>query len=166
MNSTPIETERKYLIRYPDTEALSRMDGVQIWHIAQTYLRAEGVRVRRVEESGAIRFIRTEKKRISALSSFEDEREITEAEYVRMLADADPERSTIEKIRYRIPWQGYLCEIDVYSFWDDRATLEMELPSEDIEPPIPPFVSLVREVSGDRRYSNRAMAKEIPSDIL
>ena len=166
MKNVPIETERKYLIRYPDTEALSRMDGVQIWRIAQTYLRAEGVRVRRVEEGGEIRFIRTEKKRISALSAFEDEREITEAEYSRMLADADPERSTIEKIRYRIPWQGFLCEIDVYSFWEDRATLEMELSSEDIVPPIPPFVSLVREVSGDKRYSNRAMAKEIPADSL
>ena len=166
MKNSPIETERKYLIRYPDTEALSRMDGVQIWHIAQTDLRTEGARVRRLEEKGEIRFIRTDKKRISALSSFEEEREITEAEYSLLLADADPERKTIEKIRYRIPWLDFLCEIDVYSFWDDRATLEMELPSEDVCPPIPPFVSLVREVSGDKRYSNRAMAKEIPADTL
>ena len=164
MNNAPVETERKYLIRYPDTEALSRMDGVQIWHITQTYLRTEGARVRRVEEKGEVRFIRTDKKRISALSSFEDEREITEAEYSRLLADADPERKTIEKIRYRIPWEGYLCEIDVYSFWNDRATLEIELPSEDICPPMPPFAELIREVSGDKRYTNRAMAKEIPAE--
>ncbi|MBE6560520.1 MAG: hypothetical protein E7662_05290 [Ruminococcaceae bacterium] len=162
VNNTPVETERKYLIRYPDTEALARMDGAQIWHIVQTYLCTEGVRVRRIEEDGAVRFIRTEKKRLSALSSFEDEWEITEAEYRRMLADADPERHPVEKTRYRIPWEGYLCEIDVYSFWNDRATLEIELPTEDIRPPMPPFVTLIREVSGDKRYTNRAMAKEIP----
>ena len=161
-----IETERKYLIRYPDTDALARMDGVQIWQITQTYLRAEGARVRRLEENGSVCYIRTEKKRISSLSSYESEREITEAEYLRMLADADPERRPVEKIRYRIPWQDYLCEIDVYTFWNDRATLEIELPSEDTEPSLPPFAVLIREVSGDKRYSNRAMAKEVPLDDI
>ncbi len=164
MNSSPIETERKFLICYPDADALARMDGVQIWHITQTYLRTEGARVRRVEERGTVRFIRTEKKRLSDLSSYENEWEITEAEYRRMLADADPDRRSIEKTRYRIPWEGYLCEIDVYSFWDDRATLEIELPSEDIRPPMPPFVDLIREVSGDKRYTNRAMAREMPME--
>ncbi len=166
MNSSPIETERKYLIRYPDTAKLACMNGVQIWHITQTYLREPGARVRRLEENGTVRYIRTEKKRLSNLSSYEDEWEVTEEEYRGMLADADPARRSIEKTRYRIPWLEYLCEIDVYSFWNDRATLEIELPSEDIRPPLPPYITLVREVSGDKRYTNRAMAKEIPADSL
>ena len=161
-----IETERKYLIRYPDTDALARTDGVQIWQITQTYLRAAGARVRRIDSEGVLRYIYTEKRRLSDLSAYESEREITEDEYRRLLADADPERHSIEKTRYRIPWADYLCEIDVYSFWRDRATLEIELPAEETEPPIPPFVTLIREVSGDRRYTNRAMAKSVPMDDI
>jgi len=171
MNSSPnnIETERKYLIRYPDPAVLAKLPGVRILHVVQTYLTAApevAARVRRIEEDGSVRFIRTEKRRISALSAYEDEREITAAEYEAALSAADPERQPIRKTRYVIPHGTLFCEIDIFPFWADRAILEIELPDEAIAVILPDYVSLIREVSGDRRYSNRAMAKEIPQENI
>lgn len=169
MNSSPIETERKYLIRYPDIAALAAMDGARVLRMRQTYLLADenvNARVRQIEENGTVRYIGTEKRRISAISSYEDEWELTAAEYEDALRQADPERRTIEKTRYVIPHGELRCEIDVYPFWDDRAILEIELPGEDAAVTLPDYLTILREVSGDRRYSNRAMAKTIPQDDI
>lgn len=164
-----IETERKYLIRMPDVAALAAMPGARVLHMEQTYLKSVpevAARVRKITENGVHRYIRTEKRRISALSAREEERDLTAAEYTAALADTDPERMPIRKTRYVIPHGTLFCEIDVFSFWDDRAILEIELPDEAIAVILPDYVTLIREVSGERRYSNRAMAKNIPQDNI
>ena len=56
--------------------------------------------------------------------------------------------------------------MDVYPFWSDRAVLEVELESEDEAFDIPPFISVIKEVTGDKRYSNKALAKEIVTEEL
>lgn len=169
MTDCPIEIERKYLIAYPDTELLRGMDGVRIWDITQTYLRAEAgvtARVRRIAEEDTVRFVYTAKRRISDLSAFEEERDLTYAEYEAYLLRADPERTPVSKIRYKIPSGELVWEIDVYPFWSDRAILEIELPDEKTEAPLPPFVTVYRDVSGDKRYKNASLAKSIPVDII
>ncbi|MGM9653084.1 MAG: hypothetical protein ACI3XP_05550 [Eubacteriales bacterium] len=167
MSGSPIETERKYLIRYPDTAALAAMEGARVLSLRQTYLLGdEGVtaRVRRTEEAGRVRYTYTEKRRISALSAYETEYEISAAEYDKRLAHADPARRPIEKTRYVIPCGALRCEIDVYPFWQDRAILEIELPREDTPVVLPDYVSLIADVSGDARYKNSALAVSVPQD--
>ena len=169
MNNSPIETERKFLIRYPDTALLAALPGARVLHMHQTYLLADDAvtaRVRQVEENGTLRYIRTEKRRISAISSYEKEWELTADEYKAALEAADPGRKTVVKTRYAIPHGSLICEIDVYPFWADRAILEIELPDEDAEVPLPDYVTVIREVSGDRRYSNRSLAKSVPMDEI
>lgn len=169
MKNIPIETERKYLIRYPDTAILAALPGARVLHMRQTYLLADAsvtARVRQVEENGTLRYIRTEKQRISKISSYEDERELTADEYKAALEAADPERKTVVKTRYAIPHGSLICEIDVYPFWEDRAILEIELPAEDTEFLLPDYVTVIREVSDDRRYSNRSLAKSVPLDEI
>ena len=169
MSDCPIEIERKYLIAYPNTELLRGMDGVRIWDITQTYLMAEpGVtaRVRRIAEEDTVRFVYTAKRRISDLSAFEEERDLTYAEYEEYLLRADPARNPVRKTRYKIPCGELVWEIDVYPFWSDRAILEIELPDEQTEAPLPPFVTVYRDVSDDKRYKNASLAKSIPVDII
>ncbi len=168
MNSTPIEHERKFLIRYPDVEKLLSVEGTVVWKIVQTYLSAEkGVtkRVRMVDEEGKKRYILTEKRRISAESAYEDEREITREEYTELLLTALPDCVPICKTRYRIPHSEYTAEIDVYPFWSDRAILEIEH-SEGAEITLPAFVELIREVTADPRYRNAALASEVPREEI
>ena len=164
MPSIPLEIERKYLIRMPDTTCLAAQAGVRIKGITQTYLLDRpgvSARVRAVVEAGETRYIYTAKRRMSPLTAEEDEREITRGEYEAYLQSADPARHPIHKTRYAIPYAGHVVEVDVYEFWDDRATAEIELSREDEEVALPPYLSLVREVSADRRYKNAALAREV-----
>ena len=160
--SAPLEIERKFLIAYPDIEALRRMDGYRVRHISQTYLEPSqscpGGRIRRVTEDGRVSYIFTFKQRLSDMTRREYEREISEEEYYDLLPYQRAGTETIEKDRHIFLWSGLTYELDVYSFWDDQATLEAEVESEDVEIPIPPCVSLIKEVTDDRRYNNSRLA--------
>ena len=169
MANTPLEIERKFLIHMPDIDALSALPGTRIRHITQTYLLSPAgitLRVRKIREDGQTRYIRTEKRRLSDLTAEEMEEELDEDGYRAALRVADPERLPIRKTRYAIPYEGHILEIDIYAFWQDRATLEIELSSEEEAYSLPPYLSVVKEVTADRRYKNAQLARNVPSDPL
>ncbi len=167
--SAPIETERKFLIRMPDVSALEALDGAKKAEIVQTYLKSDSGVTRRVRKKtvcGEIRYILTDKTKLSDMSCIEEEREIDEARYSELLKTVVYGTQAIEKTRHAIPYGGFVWEIDVYPFWQDRAIAEIELESEEQEFEIPPFVSVIREVTEDKRYKNRALAESIPYDEI
>lgn len=170
MNPHGIEIERKYLIRMPDEALLAAMPGCEIWDIVQTYLMdgedGSTNRVRSICTGGRVQYIHTVKRRLSDLSGEEYEKEISRGEYERLLLQANPALHAIEKRRYRIPHAAQMLEIDIYSFWKDRATLEIELEGEDQAVCLPEWLSLVRELTGERAYKNRFLAEEIPMEAL
>ena len=164
MEKTAFEIERKFLIRMPSCAWLLSASA-EIWEMEQTYLLAENGesrRVRRIAQNGKIEYILTSKRRISDIKRIETETDISESEYKSFLEKADPERRTICKTRYRIPRGEHLFEIDVFPFWEDKAFLEVELSSEEEAFTLPKEAEVIREVTADRRYTNAAMAKELP----
>ena len=161
------EIERKFLIDYPDTAALAALEGCRVKRVEQTYLTApegETRRVRKVREGERVRYVFTLKKRISMIRAIEEERELTADEYAALLTEADPALRPIHKTRYAIPHGGKVAEIDVYDFWQDRATLEVELESESEVWQLPPYVRVLREVTEDARYKNVNLARELPTE--
>lgn len=162
-----MEIERRYLIRRPDEAALCAQPGCAYTDISQTYLcAAEGTteRVRRRGRDGQWQYSHTVKRRVSRMSHIENEREIPPEEYARLLRRADPARRTIEKRRYTLPWEGHVFEIDVYPFWKRQAVMEVELKDESEAAPLPPSVEVLRELTGDRAYSNAALALSVPRE--
>lgn len=167
--SVPLEIERKFLIQRPEEELLRRVSARRI-AMTQSYLipgpEGETRRLRHSRwEGGEARYY-TEKKRITAVTRVEREREITPEEYEALRAQLDPGRRVLEKVRWCVPYAGHTLEIDVFPFWDDRAFCEAELRSEDEELLLPDWLHVLREVTDDPRYTNSALAKEIPMDIL
>lgn len=159
--SIPLEIERKYLIAKPNEELLAAQPAVRVREILQIYLTApkgKTRRVRRICEGGQTRLLFTEKTRLTALTAREEEYEITPDRYEELLREADSTRRPIEKRRYAIPYGGRVCEVDIYPFWERHATLEIELSSEEEEPRIPPYLSVLRDVSADRRFKNVNLA--------
>lgn len=163
INSAPLEIERKFLIMYPDIDELRAMPGYRVRHISQTYLnanaRVNGGRVRRIEEGGEVSYVYTYKEGVSTMTRREYERELTREEYEELMRYQRKGTVTIEKDRHIFDYAGLTYELDVYTFWDDRATLEAEVPSEETPIPIPPCVKLIREVTCDRRYHNSRLAE-------
>lgn len=163
------EIEKKFLIRYPSHEVLSLISEGKRSRIVQTYLLSEeGItaRVRMREYSDRVKYTKTEKKRISFLSCFEDERTLTEAEYNKELEKADPKRNPIEKERLLLDFGGHTFEIDLYPFWDDRAVMEIELSAEDEAFEMPSSIEVIKDVTEDKRYKNARLAMEIPYDEI
>ena len=162
-----LEIERKLLIVMPDEGELMRQAGARCDEILQTYLLSEAGVTARVRMRRGVRgtvYTATEKRRLSDLTAIEDEREVSEEEYRAMLSRRDPALTPIEQRRYAIPYAGHTLEIDIYPFWKKQAVLEVELPSEDTHLDLPPYIEVIRDVSGDRRYKNVSLAKNIPTE--
>jgi len=163
MSGAPREIERVWLLRgRPPIPA-----GAERWEIEQGYLPIvpapdeafpEG-RIRRVRrDDGSCRCFHTV-KRGAGLVREEIEREIAEAEFLRLWPRTEGRR--IRKTRHRIRDGGFVWELDEFHDLPLRM-LEVELPSPEAEPEVPaalrPFLG--REVTFDPRYRNFALAVE------
>ena len=159
------EIERKYLIRYPDTEVLKAQKGVEQWEIMQIYLTVSGPgetrRIRQVVSGGEIRYYKTFKRHVSSVMNEEDEGEIDQLEFIRLSKELQPGCKPLNKTRYRIPYAGHVLEFDIYPFWNDRAIMEIELGREDEGAAIPDYVHIIRDVSDDVAYKNRQLAENV-----
>lgn len=87
-----------------------------------------------------------------------------EYEYAIPLPDAEQmladlcQQPLIEKTRYRVEYAGHCWEVDVFEAANQGLILaEIELPGEDTRFSLPPWID--REVSGDPRYFNSALAR-------
>ncbi len=158
------EIERKYLIRYPDTQKLLAQKGVEQWEITQIYLTSgegETRRIRQIVSGGEIRYYKTFKRHLTSVKNEEDEGEIDQLEYIRLCREQAPGCKPLGKTRYRIPYEGHVLEFDIYPFWTDRAILEIELESENEGAAIPEYVQIIRDVSDDLAYKNRSLAENV-----
>ena len=163
------ETERKLVIKKPDVELLRELPDFSVSHIIQTYLLSDkGVthRVRSREREGVTVYTECIKRRLSAATCTEDEREITAEEYAQLLLRRDPRSATIEKTRITFGYSDRIFEVDIYPGWERSCIMEVELPSEDTPVDFPPFITVIREVTGDRRYSNAGMALAFPDELI
>lgn len=167
--SMQLEIERKFVIAMPDTDAIRRLDGYSVSNIEQTYLASAPTvthRVRSRRYGDIVVYTETKKTRIDKMSALEEEREISEDEYRVLLKSVMPGTVTLTKTRHTFPWQGRTVEIDVYPEWVRSCILEVELDSREAELTLPDFISVIREVTGDKSYSNAAMSREFPKEIV
>lgn len=159
------EIERKFLIKYPDIKALCRMNGCRVMEMEQSYIK-DGGRIRKVVEQGEEFYIKTVKRHITDIKREEKEWQISREEYIDSLKSLEKSTTTIVKTRYAIPLFGFIYEIDVFPFWNDRAFMEVELNSENQQFPIPEFVSIIKEVTEDKRYRNSSLARKIVTEDI
>ena len=157
----PLEIERKFLIEYPDTEYLNSIPTCRRVPIEQAYLETptEGrFRIRRRGSREEAVYIKTVKRKINDLSHIEIENYISKKEYKNYLAQKNYVHGIIRKDRYCIALNSTYYELDIYPFFADRATLEIELLSENQEYVLPDFVKMIREVSFEKEYKNKYLA--------
>ncbi|MGN1135777.1 MAG: CYTH domain-containing protein [Oscillospiraceae bacterium] len=155
----PYEIERKYLIAFPDDPDSFTEEKIEI---VQTYLTrtdpALQRRVRSMTVNGVTEYYYTEKRFVTAVTREERERKISEGEYAAFLTEADPELTQIIKTRRIFHFDGQKFEMDSYPFSDELATVEAEIENENSVIHLPPFLDILREVTGDKRYSNANLA--------
>ncbi|MBQ3011102.1 MAG: hypothetical protein IJD81_07905 [Oscillospiraceae bacterium] len=168
-SAPPLEIERKFLIRMPDLTRLVQAAD-RVIDMEQVYLKggAPGVsmRIRKSVEGGSTVYHRNEKQRITDMVRIEREEEIDDRHYKILLGFADPDLRVIKKTRYCLPAGELTAEVDIFPFWQDRAFCEVELPDETAPVTLPDFLEVIREVTEDKRYTNLALAREIPTEEI
>ena len=144
------EIERKFLVH--DTGFLRSLTGEQV---VQAYLSSKE------EATVRIRIIDTQ----AWLAVKGKNRGMSRAEYEYRIPLADArellklcEKGRIEKRRYRIAYGLHIWEVDVFHGDNEGLVVaEVELRNEKEEPDLPGWVG--REVTGDARYYNSALAR-------
>ena len=164
-----IEIENKYIIEMPETELLLKQTDYSSSEILQIYIagmEGETRRIRRRIYKDKCQYTETRKIRIDQSSSPEMEREISESEFIELSALAIADRIPIKKTRHTFIYKNQLFEIDVYPEWQRSAILETELDSAERVVEFPTFIKVVRNVTGDKKYSNASMSRSFPKEII
>ena len=167
--SKQVEIERKYVIKMPNVELLKTKEGYSESNIVQIYLSSDaGVthRVRKRSFEGFVQYTENKKIRIDTMSAYEEEREISEAEFLSLSGKIKEGTRPVIKTRYTFDFCGVTFEIDVYPDWKRSAILETELESRDVSVKMPEFIEIISEVTGDRSYSNASMAHAFPEELI
>lgn len=162
-----LEIERKYIIERPDVKLLSAMPDYTASKITQIYLSSPmGVthRIRRREYADACDYTETVKIRLDKMTCNESEQGITPSRFDELALNIKEGTRPIIKTRYTFSFEGFTVEIDVYPEWENTAIMEIELDSEDVTPAIPPFIRILRDVTGIREYSNAAFSHSFPEE--
>lgn len=165
----PFEIERKFLIEYPNINFLNNLKTCRKTPITQAYLNTpdEGIfRIRKRGNKNSEVYIKTIKIKINDIKRIEKEYYITKQEFENYISNKEYVTGIISKDRYCIVYNSTYYELDVYPFWNDRATLEIELCNEDEKYTLPPFVKLIREVSFEPEYRNFALAQKFQSSCI
>ena len=151
------EIERKFLVRSDGWRSAVETRSV----LRQGYIASmddRSVRVRILDGNSARLTIKIGR---SAITRDEFEYDIPVADAKELLQNAIG--IVIEKTRYRVPYEGFVWEVDVFA-GEHRGLViaEVEMTAETDNPALPAWLG--REVTGDFRYSNRALATEYEHD--
>ena len=155
----PITEERKYIVRVTSNDILNVIES----DIFQTYLVADPdyeVRLRRRRwKGGKTVNVHTTKKRVGTNREIETERQVSNALYESLLAQADPYRHPIHKQRRSFIWKGQYFELDTYhDQLKGLIILETKgiTDAEDVN--FPPFIQVVEDITGNKSYYNYNLA--------
>ncbi len=163
-----IEIERKYIIKLPDIDKMKREAGYTVSKITQIYINSPtGIthRVRKREYADKTVYTETRKTRIDKMSVVEDEREISEEEFLAVSKNLKVGTRPVLKTRHTFKSGENVIEIDVYPEWKTTCILETELGDRGEKVAFPDFIEIVKEVTGEFEYSNASMAKSFPTEI-
>ena len=153
----PIVEERKYIV-----ELTGEIPNCIESEITQTYLVAEPgceVRLRRRGWQGKYVYVHTTKKNISNSEQLETERQISSNLYTSLLQQADPYLKTIQKTRKSFIWKGQYFELDNFlKPVSGLMILETKGITEQESVNFPPFIKVVKDITGVSEYYNYNIA--------
>ena len=143
----------------PDRGELSRKYGALPIEMMQTYLLSSDPEIeRRIRQQASLDdqlFFYTTKRIGEDGTRWVTERPISEKDYVSYLMEADLSLRSVRKLKYRFEYGGRRMELDVYPFANDRAIF-FAYGADPVD--LPPEIEVIREVTGDPYYKNRAFA--------
>ncbi len=160
-----IEMERKFLVHAPPDISRVPVPRVPIGIFQSYILGEERMRARMCSQDGeGMLYYQTRKiPTASPISAVELEDRITAGEYWRLIRNRDPELEEICKTRHYFIHENQYFELDEF-LYPERLKglwiLEIELTNETDPVILPGWLGPMTEVSTDKRYKNRVLARK------
>ena len=157
----PIESERVFLVEPDSTIPVEHC----VVDISQTYLYSVGdaeERVRRRTLGGGSTFYYTKKEAIiGSADRIETSKRIDERTYYSLIEQRrDPAYVPVNKRRNCFLWKNQYFELDTFvSPCPGESQMEWEATDRNHLLEMPPFVKVIREVTGEKAFSNRSRAR-------
>ncbi len=167
MNKSQLEIEKKYIIEKPSFDMLALMPEYSSSDIVQIYLSSDiGVthRIRKRSFHDKTVYTETKKIRIDKMSAAEAERDISSEEFSELSKNILRGSKKLNKMRHTFFYEAHTFEIDVYPEWEKTAVLEVELESREENIEFPSFIKIIRDVTGNKAYSNASMSMHFPDE--
>lgn len=165
----PLEIERRFMVQSPDFKAIlaACKGAMQKIFVEQIYLTEEEPevvrRIRKRGQHGHFIYFETKKRRISGTTTLETEHTIDPLRYIQLAERArDYNRAAIRKDRYCFLWNNQYFELDIFhepKRVGHLCILEIELTEENDAVEVPRFLSVVKEITGDIKFSNSELAR-------
>lgn len=163
------EIERKFLLK-----SLPKDNPLDSIEIDQFYLRnSSGIweRVRKWKSKSGTKYIHTIKKSVSKGVNIEDEKLVSESEYLKFkdnCYNSKRESKSIKKIRHIYKDSDLTWEVDEFDNGYRLIVAEVEIPKMSFKLNIPSFIRdvMLMEVTGLKKFSNRSLSLDIPKDFL
>ena len=161
----PIELECKFLCT--PTDHLKLPEHAQEIEIEQIYLRSHDPavvsRIRRRGQNGSYLYFRTDKKYLGPGKNEEVERIISAREYYADKELRDPSKNILRKIRTCFVYDRQYFELDRIPLRDGTVIhlLEIEITNELQGIRLPPFLHIIKDVTGDPAFTNVMVAERV-----
>lgn len=158
----PEKTQRKFLVTMPNINDLDIP--YQIIDIQQQYLKSsspnEEGRIRKRGQHGSFTYYWTKKTAIEQGVYIEKNNNITHDQYRDFLSSVDPSLMPISKQRFCFMWENQYFNLDVFhEHLENLVLLEINPTNKRQNIFLPPWISIIKEVTDDTRYSNYNLAK-------
>lgn len=157
----PLEIERKYLVEDMPIIPI-RHEEIDIEQVYLVSTDGTSSRIRKRGQRGSYIYTHTSKKNIGVGQNIEVERMVTSREYNSLLSQADRTKNKICKKRYCFIWNERYFELDYFikpSSIYGLVMLEVELDNIDEEIDFPPFIKIIKDVTGLKSYSNSELSR-------
>lgn len=159
--------ERKYLIEFPDLDFLRGLPDCKEFKIIQIYLESDDdqeIIMQKKIFNGSCSFTKIIKRQTLNLDSTTIEKteysSISRDEYNISLIDMRVGFSPIFKTRFCLcDDAGHYFKIDIYPNSEQYAILEIEFKNSEEQFKIPPFIKVIKEVTGDKRFRDKEISK-------
>lgn len=155
------DSKRRFLIEYPDIEALKQMDNVKEVEIFQTYLKCtenEKIQIRKRGFNNDYIYYQI-KTCIKNNQLIQNEKIISESQYEELLSYSDPSRKQLHRTCFYLIENNQYFQIDIYPFINNKAILKVETSNLNEEIIIPSFVKVIEDVTNNSNYLNSELSK-------
>jgi len=159
----PLEIEDKFLVGRIRPEDI--IVPFHTAHITQNYLvspqTGDEYRVRARSDGEGTTYFYTVKTEIEPGVRTEKDRLVDSREYHSLLSLRDPAYEEIRKTRLSFFWRDKYYEVDLFEAPDPTLTLmEAERTERSSHLQTPPFIQVIRNVTGEKEYSNKEIARK------